>query len=93
MAWLFSFPTFQPQEQFLRRMSAVAITFTPWLFLLVLFKPIAVPMSMVRLVRALICLASHPGSCCPLGTHVYHFTQSSSRCIQVVSWTSPVPHL
>ncbi|KAG2352515.1 hypothetical protein BDR07DRAFT_1368289 [Suillus spraguei] len=33
MAWFFTFPTYQ--EQVLWRMSAVAITFTPWLLLLV----------------------------------------------------------
>ncbi|KAG2035783.1 hypothetical protein BDR03DRAFT_922474 [Suillus americanus] len=55
MAWFFSFPTYQ--EQVLWQISAVAITFTPWLCFLARFIPDSL-LGIVGFVFGLICLVS-----------------------------------
>jgi hypothetical protein len=95
MAWLFSFPTFQ--EQVLWRMSAVAITFTPWLYFLVVSAPIAVPMPVVGIVLGLIYLATVMlYILARIVLLVLMFTTLRNLppdAYKAVSWTTVVPHL
>ncbi|KAG1889799.1 uncharacterized protein F5891DRAFT_128893 [Suillus fuscotomentosus] len=73
MAWFFAFPTYQ--ERVLWRMSAVAITCTPWLGLLTAPLLAALDASLTWFI--LLCTiyhVVHHSSWCPLGTDVHHFT-------------------
>jgi uncharacterized membrane protein len=94
MAWLFLFPT--TQEQVLWRISAVAITFTPWLC----FLPKIIPdslMGVVGFVFGLICLVSVILYITVRALLVVLMFTALRKlppgAYKAVSWTTLVPHL
>ncbi|KAG2071817.1 hypothetical protein BDR04DRAFT_1097835 [Suillus decipiens] len=96
MAWFFAFPTHQ--EQVLWRMSAVTITFTPWLCFLVILTSNLVPKILVlQVVYGLILFASvtlyitaRAVLFVLMFTTLRHLPPDAYKA---VSWTSLVPHL
>ncbi|KAG1778927.1 hypothetical protein EV702DRAFT_1044335 [Suillus placidus] len=93
MAWFFAFPTYQ--EQVLWRMSAAAITFTPWLFFLtlrlfeVLITSNAVIFSVFTL-YAMLYITARAVLLVLMFTTLRHLPPDAYKA---VSWTSLVPHL
>ncbi|KAG1866201.1 hypothetical protein F4604DRAFT_1504955, partial [Suillus subluteus] len=94
MAWFFSFPTYQ--ERVLWRISAVAITFTPWLCFLARFIPDSL-LGIVGFVFGLICLVSVilyiTVRALLLVLMCTALRNLPSGAYQAVSWTTLVPHL
>ncbi|KAG1778930.1 hypothetical protein EV702DRAFT_145017 [Suillus placidus] len=94
MAWFFAFPTYQ--EQVLWRMSAVAITFTPWLCFLVKLSPKSA-LTVMQVVYALIILVSVilyiTARAVLLVLMFTTLRNLLSDAYKAVWWTSLVPHL
>ncbi|KAG2112824.1 hypothetical protein BD769DRAFT_1114818 [Suillus cothurnatus] len=94
MAWFFAFPTYQ--EQVLWRMSAIAITFTPWLCFLVGIIHDLIP-HFVQVVCILTAVVSVILYITARGVLlVLMFTTLRNLppdAYKAVSWTSSVPHL
>jgi hypothetical protein len=94
MAWFFAFPTYQ--EQVLWRMSAIAITFTPWLCFLV-----GIIHDLIPHVVQVVCIPTAVVSVILYITArgvllVLMFTTLRNLppdAYKAVSWTSSVPHL
>ncbi|KAG2099553.1 uncharacterized protein F5147DRAFT_711668, partial [Suillus discolor] len=93
MAWFFAFPT--PQERVLWRMSAVAITGTPWIGLLAapLLTALGTPLLIFILLYALcimLYITSRAVLLVLMFTTLRHLPLDAYKA---VSWTSLVPHL
>ncbi|KAG2357301.1 hypothetical protein BDR07DRAFT_1420831 [Suillus spraguei] len=92
MAWYFAFSTYQ--EQVLWRMSAVAITFTPWLCLLSLFCKVPTPPKPLGiLVYGLYVMLYITSRTVLLVLMFTTLRNLPSDAYKAISWTSLVPHL
>ncbi|KAG2340543.1 hypothetical protein BDR05DRAFT_889777 [Suillus weaverae] len=96
MAWFFAFPTHQ--EQVLWRMSAVAITFTPWLCFPMkmnlnsesISKVVMFVYGMIRLVSVVLYITARAVLLVLMFTTLCNLPPDAYKA---VSWTSVVPHL
>ncbi|KAG1834327.1 hypothetical protein DFJ58DRAFT_670644, partial [Suillus subalutaceus] len=94
VAWLFAFPTYE--EQVLWRMSAVAITFTPWLCFLVsltgkLVKRVTVLVfGLIVVTSVILYITARAVLLVLMFTTLRNLPPDAYKA---VSWTSLVPHL
>ncbi|KAG1778928.1 hypothetical protein EV702DRAFT_1044336 [Suillus placidus] len=94
MAWFFAFPTYQ--EQVLWRMSAVAITFTPWLCFPMnlnsesISEVVMFVYGMIRLVSVMLYITARAVLLVLMFTTLCNLPPDAYKA---VSWTSVVPHL
>ncbi|KAG2069367.1 hypothetical protein BDR04DRAFT_1156730 [Suillus decipiens] len=94
MAWFFTFPTYQ--EQVLWRVSAVAITFTPWLCFLLDLTNDLVPRVVVFVYFSIIIMSVALYIAARAVLLIIMFTtlrDLPSDAYKAVSWISLVPHL
>ncbi|KAG1889136.1 hypothetical protein F4604DRAFT_1508588, partial [Suillus subluteus] len=94
MAWFFTFPTYQ--EQVLWRMSAIAITFTPWLCFLagIICSLIPRVVQVVGILTIGVSVILYITARAVLLVLMFTTLRNlPSDAYKAVSWTSLVPHL